>query len=292
MKVGVHTLDITHPDKVLFPESGLTKGDLIDYYEQIAPVILPHLKDRPVSLQRFPDGIGEQGFFQKETPDYYPDWIETAEVEKLEEGGIQHQVVVSNVATLVYLANQAAITLHAWLSLSGRLDYPDKMIFDLDPPGEDFKVVRDGARTLREMLQELGLVPFVKTTGSRGLHVVVPLDQSTDFDKVRDFARGVADALGRREPERFTTEVRKEKRAGRLFVDYLRNAYGQTAVAPYSVRAKPGATVATPLEWDELGRGDLDSKRYTIKNIFRRLAQKDDPWQDMQAHARPLPEGR
>lgn len=288
MKIGAHTVELSHLDKVLFPDDGITKGDLINYYRRIADVILPHLTDHPLSMQRFPGGIKAEGSYQKEIPDYFPDWIRRVSVEVKEDQRKQAQVVCENVETLVYLANQACITLHPWLSQADRLNHPDKLIFDLDPPGGDFETVRFAAGRLREMLQEMGLVPFVMTTGSKGLHVVAPLDRSADFDEVRAFVRQLADELARREPERLTTETRKDQRQGRVFLDYLRNAYAQTGVAPYTVRAKPGAPVATPLDWVELADPRLHSQSYTLRNIFRRLGQKADPWQDMRDHARAL----
>ncbi|MBK8905241.1 MAG: non-homologous end-joining DNA ligase [Anaerolineaceae bacterium] len=283
------SLQISHPHKVYFPDIGLTKGNLIAYYRRVAEVMLPHLRQRPLSLQRFPNGINEDGFYQKEAPDYFPDWIERVMVQVEEEKVLQPQVVCNYAATLVYLANQGCITPHAWLSRADDLQHPDRLVFDLDPPGEDFDLVRTAARALRTALIDLGLTPFVMTTGSRGLHVTVPLDRSADFDTVRAFARQVADTLAGQQPDKFTTEVRKEKRNGRLFLDYLRNAYAQTAVPPYAVRPLPGAPVATPLSWNELDRGDLHSQRYTVNNIFQRLGQKADPWQEIDRAARPLP---
>ncbi len=288
MKIGEHEINITHPDKVLFPDSDITKGDLIDYYERVAPTMLPHLKDRPVTMQRFPNGIEKGGFFQKQASDYFPDWIRLAQIDLLQEEQDQQQVVVDNQATLVYLANQDAITLHAWLSLADKLHYPDRMIFDLDPPDSDFGPVREAARELRQMLLEVGLTPFLMTTGSRGLHVVTPLDRSTEFDQVREFAKDLADLAASRRPDKLTTEVRKDARKGRLFLDYLRNSYAQTAVAPYSVRAKPGAPVAVPIQWEELGESAMRSGRFTIRNLFDRLDQRGDPWQGMMSHAKPL----
>ncbi len=288
MKVGEHEIDISHRDKVLFPDSGITKGDLIDYYQKIAPTMLPHLKDRPVTMQRFPDGIERSGFFQKQVSDYFPDWIRVAQIDLLQEEQDQQQVVVENASTLVYLANQAAITLHAWLSRVDKLHYPDRMIFDLDPPDSNFNLVREAARELRQMLLEVGLTPYLMTTGSRGLHVVTPLDRSVEFDQVREFAKDLADVAASRRPDRLTTDVRKDARHGRLFLDYLRNSYAQTAVAPYSVRAKPGAPVATPLLWEELGESSMRSDRFSIRNVFDRLDRRGDPWQDMLSDAKPL----
>ncbi|MCQ3980713.1 MAG: ATP-dependent DNA ligase [Anaerolineae bacterium] len=288
MKIGAHTVELSNLEKLLFPDDGITKGDLIDYYQRIAATMLPHLADHPLSLQRFPNGIQAEGFYQKEIPDYFPKWIRRVSVEVKEDQVRQDQVMCDNVETLVYLANQACITLHPWLSRADKLNHPDKLIFDLDPPGGDFEMVRFAAGRLREMLQEVGLVPFAMTTGSKGLHVVVPLDRSADFDEVRAFVRQLADELARREPERLTTETRKNQRQGRVFLDYLRNAYGQTGVAPYTLRAKPGAPVATPLDWAELADPQLHSQSYTMRNIFHRLGQKADPWQDIRNHARAL----
>ena len=286
IRIGSRTLEISKPEKVMFPEINFTKGDLIDYYRDIAQVMLAHMRDRPLSMERYPDGIEAEGFYAKEVPDYFPDWIDRASVEVLESGETQLQVVCNQAATLAYLANQACITPHLWLSRRDRLHYPDKLIFDLDPPGDDFEPVRQAAQLLRRALGEIQLPCFVMTTGSKGLHVAVPLDRSAEFDAVRAFAKDLAGAIAGQHPNLFTTETRKDQRKGRLFLDYLRNSYAQTSVAPYAVRAKPGAPVATPLAWDELENPDLHAQSYTVKNIFRRLGQKEDPWRDMWRHAR------
>ncbi len=283
---GPYTVETSHEDKVLFPEAGITKGDLVTYYRELAPVMVPYLEERPLTLHRFPDGIGEGGFYQKEAGGYFPDWIERETVKK--EGGTVHHVICNNAATLVYLADQAAITPHPWLSRRDRIRHPDLLVFDLDPPGEGFALVRRAARDLRTLLEELGLAVFVKSTGSKGLHVVAPLDRSEDFDTVRALARDAARVLAARHPDRLTVEVRKEKRKGRLFLDTGRNAYAQTAVAPYAVRALPGAPVAAPLDWEELGDSGLDARTYTLGNLRRRLGQRDDPWKGMMRHARGL----
>jgi len=285
LRFGRYTVETSNEDKVFFPDDGITKGDLIEYYKQAAEFLLPHVKDRPIMMRRFPDGIRGESFYQKEAGDYFPDWITRVEVQK--EGGSVTHVVCNNAATLVYLANQASIELHPWLSRADKLDYPDQLIVDLDPPGDDFGLARFAAKVLRELFDELRLKTFLKTTGSRGLHVLVPLDRSANFDTVRDFAHDVARLLVRRHPDRLTIEARKEKRRGRLLIDVARNAYFQSAVAPYSVRAKSGAPVATPLDWDELGEG-LDSQRYNIKNVFRRLGRKVDPWEGIARAGRSL----
>lgn len=287
-------VEISRPEKILFPDAGLTKSDLVEYYRKVADRMLPHLRHRPLTLQRFPDGIDEEGFYQKEIGDHFPDWIERLEVEK-KEGGTVTQVVCGDAATLVYLADQAAVTLHTWLSREDRLQRPDRIVFDLDPPESGkggFDLVRAGARAYRELLEELGLAPFVMTTGSRGLHVTVPIERRQDFDEVRELARDASELLARRDPERFTTARSKEERGGRLFLDYLRNAYGQTGVAPYAVRARPEAPVATPLDWNELYDGELGPRSYTVDNLFRRLGQKEDPWRDIESDARALGDAR
>lgn len=281
---GQHRVEVSNTDKVFFPDSAITKGDLIDYYEAIAETMLPYLRGRPMAMHRFPDGIQGEGFYQKDAPDYFPEWIRRVTVKK--EGGTVTHVVCENAATLVYLADQACIAPHVWLSRVDKLNNPDLLVFDLDPPDGEFAAVRFAARASRDLLEELGLAVFVQTTGSRGLHVVVPLDRSADFDAVRSFAQGVAELLARREPKRLTTEQHKEQRGKRVFLDTGRNSYAQTFVAPYAVRPRPGAPVATPLNWNELGQ--VDAQRYNLRNILRRLGQKDDPWKGMARHARSL----
>jgi bifunctional non-homologous end joining protein LigD len=286
LRFGRHTVETSNEDKVFFPDEKITKGDLIEYYQRIAETMLPYVKQRPLTMKRFPDGIEGESFFQKEIGDYFPDWIERATVKK--EGGKVTHVICNNAATLVYLANQACIEPHLWLSTKDRPNNPDQLIIDLDPSGDDFDAVRFGARAVKVLFEELGLRPLLKTTGSRGAHVLVPLDRSADFDTVRRFAQDVARLLAERHPDKLTIETRKAKRRGRLLLDTARNAYAQTAVAPYSVRAKPGAPVAAPLDWDELGDGNLDAQRYNIKNIFQRLGKKSDPWKGLSRLGRSL----
>ncbi len=289
IELNGRTIELSHLDKLYFPQDEISKGDLVNYYRRIANIMLPHLRERPLSLHRFPEGIAESGFYQKEAAAYFPDWIERVMVPVESEGKPQPQVICNDAATLVYLANQGCITLHPWLSRSNKLRQPDRLIFDLDPPGGGFEVVLEAARVLRTALDEVGLIPFVMTTGSQGLHVTVPLDGRSDFDAVRDFARQLAGQLAEEQPEKFTIETRKEKRDDRIFLDYLRNAYAQTAVAPYAVRPLPGAPVATPLDWDELEDPGLNSQSYNTSNIFRRLGQKEDPWQEIDEYGHPLP---
>lgn len=283
---GRYVVETSNEDKVFFPDDALTKGDLVEYYREVSATMLPHLRGRPLMMHRFPNGIRKRGFYQKDAPDYFPDWIRRVEVSK--EGGVVTHAICDKTATLVYLADQGCVTPHIWLSRADRLDHPDLMAFDLDPSRDDFALVQNAALGLRELLEELGLVPYVQTTGSRGLHVVVPLDRTATFDAVRSFAQDTADVLAARDARTLTTEQRKEKRGTRVYIDTFRNAYAQTIVAPYAVRARPGAPVATPLDWREVGAHDLTPTTYALCNVRRRLAQKDDPWLGMLRHARSL----
>jgi len=268
---------LSHLDKVLFPEDGITKGDLIEHYRAVAGRMLPHLRDRPLAVARYPDGIEAPSFFQQAAPAHTPSWIGQVTVPK-EEGRIAH-LLCQDEQTLVYLANQAAVTLHTWLSRADRPERPDQLLFDLDPHGQDFAEARHAALALRELLGELGLPSLVKTTGGRGLHVSVPVVRRYTFDELRGFARSACAVLTRREPDRYTSEIRKNKRGERLFLDTTRNAYAQLAAAPYTVRAVPDARVATPLDWSELDDGHLLPSRFTLRTLGKRLAERD-PWGD------------
>ncbi|HWC38251.1 MAG TPA: non-homologous end-joining DNA ligase [Acidimicrobiales bacterium] len=286
MRIGRHAIELSHPDKVLFPDDGVTKADLVRYYVDVAEAMIPHLKGRPVMMARYPEGIAKHGFYQKDIPDYFPDWVRRARVTK--EGGTVTHVLCDDPATLAYLANQASITPHVWLSRADRPDNPDQMVFDLDPSGDDFGLVVTTARDLRGLLDDVGLPALVKATGSRGLHVVVPLDRRAGFDTVRAFARDIAEVMARRDPDRVTVESRKAKRGDRVFVDVLRNAYAQTAVPPYAVRTLPGAPVATPLRWDELDEQGAGPRRFHLTDLPERLAKTGDLWAGMSRRARSL----
>lgn len=279
------SVEVSRPEKVLFPDAGITKHDLASYYERVAGYMLPHVRGRPVAMQRFPDGIDGHGFFHKEAPGHFPDWIERVTARK--EGGQITHVLIEDADTLVYLADQAAITPHVWLSRAGELDRPDRLVFDLDPSVDDFAAVRAAARAMGGLLRELELEPFAMTTGSRGIQTV-PLQRRDGFDAVRAFARDAARELARREPELVTVEHLKAKRGDRILIDVMRNGWGQHAVPPYAVRAKPGAPVAMPLAWDELGNSRLGPRRFTVRNAFRRLARTGDPWAEIERCARPL----
>ncbi|MDF1606482.1 non-homologous end-joining DNA ligase [Nocardioides sp. YIM 152315] len=277
-------VEISKPDKVLFPDDGVTKLDLARYYEAIAGRMLPFLAGRPINMQRFPDGIGGASFYEKKVPSHFPDWVRTVEVDTAD--GPQRQVVVDDTRSLVYLAQQACLTPHTWLSTADDLDHPDEMVFDLDPSDDNLRKVRRATRMVGEFLDDLGLTPYLKTTGSRGYHVVVPLRPAADFDEVRGFARAVAERLVERDPHLLTLEARKAKRGDRVLVDIMRNGYGQTAVPPYAVRARPGAPVSAPIGWDELSR--VTPAQVTVANLSRRLAAKEDPWRGWRRHASGL----
>jgi bifunctional non-homologous end joining protein LigD len=278
---GRIAVELSNTAKVLFPDDGITKGDLVAYYQAVAGEMLPLLRDRPVAMTRFPDGITRSGIMQKNVPAYFPDWITRARIRK--EDGSLRQVICDKPATLVYLANQACVELHAFLSRLDHIHEPDQLIFDLDPPGGDrFGDVRTCALRLRELLTgELGLPAFVKTTGGHGLHVHVPLSSRQDFETVREFARDAAGLLATRNPDLVTTEQRKDKRGSRIYADIMRNGYAQLAVAPYSVRGRPGAPVATPLSWDELDDTSLRPGQFTLRTVpgrVRAARRAGGPW--------------
>lgn len=286
LRAGGRVLPITHPDRVLFPGDGITKLELAEYCLTVSRRMLPLLRDRPLNLERFPAGIAKPGFFQQHLPRETPAWVASATLPK--EGGKVRRVIAAGAAELVYLANQSCITLHAWLSRRDRPEHPDQLIFDIDPPAARSRKAVTAARALGDLLRELGLVPFLKTTGSRGYHVLVPLDRRQTHDVVREFARSVAEELVRRHPADLTTAGRKQARKGRIYLDVLRNSYGQTAVAAYAVRAKRGAPVATPIAWEELEDPAMHSARFRLRDIAARLDSAPDPWADLRRRVKPL----
>jgi bifunctional non-homologous end joining protein LigD len=281
------SVTITHPDKLLFPGDGFTKADIAEYYEAVSEWMLPHIRNRPISMLRFTDGIDGDGFFHKNVPDHYPDWIKRVEVEK--RGGTLVHALICDTQTLVYLVGQNMITPHVWLSRADRLRQPDRVVFDLDPaPGADFTAVRKAARRTGELLREIGMEPFAQVTGSKGIHVWTPLRRRATFADVKPFARAAAELLASRHPDDLTTEFRKSERGGRILIDVMRNAYAQTTVPPYAVRPRPGAPVATPIAWEELSDSKLRPDRWTVKSVLRRLDADGDPWADIASFARGL----
>jgi bifunctional non-homologous end joining protein LigD len=288
VKAGRRSVSITHPDRVVFPQAKVTKLDLACHYAAVGAVMVPHVRDRPLAVQSFPQGVAGKGFFVKNAAKHFPDWIKTADVPK-REGGSLRQVLANDTATLVYLAGQNAITPHIWTARADRLEQPDRIVFDLDPATKRFAEVRAAARSLGDLLRDMGFEPFTMTTGSRGLHVVVAIRRGPTYAEVNAFARDLGDAFAATDSKHLTTEFRIAKRGERLFVDMHRNAYAQHAVAPYAVRALPNAPVATPLHWDELSDRKLSPQGWTVKTIQDRLADGGDPWEGIARTARRLP---
>jgi bifunctional non-homologous end joining protein LigD len=277
---------ITHPDKVLFPDDGITKGDLAAYYEAIAPVMLPHLRGRPVTMERYPAGIGKKGFWQKDVSKAFPEWLQRVEVPKKD--GVVHHAIVTDVRSLLWVTNQNTVTQHVWTSRVPDLDHPDLCVFDLDPSADDPDAVRAAALELRDLLDELTLPSWIKTTGSKGFHIVVPLDGKTPVNVVARFANTVGATFVKRAPDRLTQEFSKADRRGRIYVDTGRNGYSATFAAAYTVRAKPGAPVSAPCTWKEVEDGNVDPQTFTIRNMAARFDTVGDVWGDMRRRGRSL----
>jgi bifunctional non-homologous end joining protein LigD len=277
---------ISHPEKLLFPEDGITKGELASYYGAVAHLMLPLVRARPVTMERFPSGIGQPGFMQKDVSKGFPEWLKRAEVPK--KGGTVHHPLVYDERSLLWLANQNCITPHVWTSRMPKLYQPDVCVFDLDPSTDDQSVLRDAALALRDLLTELGLPSWLKTTGSKGYHIVVPLDGQAGFEEVSEFALAVGRVMVRQDPEHLTLEFSKAERGPRIFIDTGRNGYGATFAAAYAVRPKPGAPVSAPCTWQELDRGEAGPQSFTLRTMTRRIAESIDPWSDMRSQRRSL----
>jgi len=278
---------ITHPEKILFPDDGITKGELASYYGAIAPVMLPHLRRRPITMERYHRGIGSPGFFQKDVSKGFPEWLERVEVPK--HGGTVHHPIANDTRSLLWLANQNSITIHVWSSRTPNLYNPDICIFDLDPSNEDeLKTLLRAALNLRDLLDELGLPSWIKTSGSKGFHIAVPLDGKSDFGTVARFAHVVGKLLVKRDPENLTQEFSKADRGGRIFVDTGRNAYSATFAATYTVRAKAGAPVSAPCTWEELERGEVGPRTFTLRTMAQRISVSGDLWADTLKKKRSL----
>ncbi|GAA2153865.1 MULTISPECIES: non-homologous end-joining DNA ligase [Glycomyces] len=284
LQVAGHDIAVSSLDKELFPDDHFMKGDMLLHYSTVADAMVPHLAGRPLTLLRFPHGIGTEGFFQKHPTGRLPEWVRTVEVPHRRTTGTDHYVVGDDAATLLFLANLSAIEFHIWTATVDDIERPDRLVVDIDPPsGVPVAVLRSIARRARDLFTEVGLTPYLQATGGRGYHVVAPLDRTADFPFVRALAGDLADRLAAADPDMLTTAQRKNRRGDRIFLDVNRNGHGQTFVAPYSLRARPGAAVATPLEWNELGRSTPNG--YNTTAISRRLARKTDPWANMDEHA-------
>jgi bifunctional non-homologous end joining protein LigD len=278
---------ISHPEKILFPDDGITKGELASYYEAIAPVMLPHLRRRPVTMERYHRGIGAPGFFQKDVSKGFPDWLKRVEVPK--HGGTVHHPLANDTRSLLWLANQNSITIHVWPSRTPNLYQPDICVFDLDPAGEhDLDTLRAAALNVRDLLAELGLPSWIKTSGSKGFHIAVPLDGKADFGEVARFAHRVGRVLVQRDPQHLTQEFSKVDRGGRILVDTGRNGYSATFAATYTVRAKRGAPVSAPCTWEEVERGEVNPKSFTLRAMAERIGEAGDLWADLLRSKRSL----
>lgn len=270
---------ITHPEKVLFPEDDITKGELAAYYEAIAPQMLPHIAGRPITMERYHRGIGSEGFFQKDVVKGFPEWLERVEVPKKD--GTVHHPVARDARSLLWLANQNSITPHVWISRTEKLYYPDICVFDLDPLEDDAAVLRGAALGLRELLGELGLESWVKTSGSKGFHIVVPLEPVAEYGTVARFAGAVGHAMVKRDPAHLTQEFAKADRGGRILVDTGRNGYSATFAAAYAVRARAGAPVSAPCTWEEVESGAAGPRSFTLRNMAKRVAKVGEVWADL-----------
>jgi bifunctional non-homologous end joining protein LigD len=258
-------LEITHGDKVLFPQSNITKNMVIKYYLKVADKILPFIKDRPLTINCFPNGIGQEGFFRQHAPEDLPEWFETIMLEK-KSGGLVNHILCNNQASLIYLINLNTIAIHRWLSIVSHPNYPDTIVIDIDPSIKRFSLACKAAWLLKKSLERDGFQPQVMTTGSRGLHVFSVVEPKKDFEEVREYLGEIVSEIAERYPNDFSVDVRRRYREDLVYLDIFRNAYGQTAVAPFSIRAKEGAPIAMPLEWDDLNDKTLTSQKYNISN--------------------------
>jgi bifunctional non-homologous end joining protein LigD len=277
---------ITHPEKVLFPDDGITKGELAAYYEAIAPLMLPHLRGRPVTMERFPSGIGEEGFLHKNLTRGFPAWIERVETPKND--GTVNYLIVNDVRSLIWMTNQNTITPHVWISRVPDLFHPDMCLFDLDPSEDNPDVLRAAVLAVRDFLADLGLKSWVKTSGSKGFHVIVPLDRTADMGEVARFAHAAGTLIVRNDPDHLTQEFSKADRGRRILVDTGRNGYSATVATAYAVRPKPGAPVSAPCTWEEVERGDAAPRSFTLRSMAARVAEVGDPWADMLKHGQSL----
>ena len=278
---------ITHPGKVLFPDAGITKGDLAAYYDDVAAVMLPHLRGRPVTMERYPAGIGAQGFWQKDVSRGFPAWLTRVSVRK-KAGGTVHYPVANDRRALRWMSNQNTITHHVWTSRTPRLDHPDLCVFDLDPSTDDVAAVRQAAIALRDLLHELGLTSWIKTSGSKGFHIVVAVDGRTPVDEVVRFADTAARLFVSRASDTLTLEFSRANRGGRIYVDTGRNTQGATFAAPYTVRARPGAPVSAPCTWAEVEAARVHPRSFTLKNMPARLQDVGDLWESLRRQGRSL----
>lgn len=273
VEIDGYKVTLTNLDKVLWPDDGLTKKDLIRYYAEMADLILPHLRNRPLTVVRYPNGIQAEGFFQKNAPPYTPEFVNTVKI--THKDSTINYIVATNRATLVWLANQAAIELHPWLSTHATPEFPNVIVFDLDPAEESsFDDAREIALIIRDGLKELGLQGYPKLSGASGIHIYVPILPKYSFQITSRFVEFFGALLEKIYPQKITQERLVKKRTGRVYIDHLQNLYGKTIVAPYSVRPRPGAPVSCPVTWEELESVEPDE--FNITNMVERVASLGD----------------
>lgn len=280
LTIGDHRVQLSNTDKVLFPTSGITKGEYVEYYQRIAAYMLEHIRDRPLSMERFPEGINGGAFYQKEVPEYFPAFVKRVDV-KPDDETPKFYATAANEASIVYLANLVTIP-HIWMTCVSDLRKPDRMVWDLDPMGLTFKEVKTAAKLLRYLLSELGVKGYPMLTGSRGIHVVAFVAPEEDVEEIFDFTKKVAQLITRKLPRLFTVTYTKSKRGKKIYVDYHRNVYAQTAVAPYAVRAIEGAPIAFPVNWSDVDDDQLDAQTFTIRNVSERLESEGASWPDIE----------
>jgi bifunctional non-homologous end joining protein LigD len=275
LTIGGRDVEVSNLDKVLFPEAGITKGDLIEYYIRMSPYILPYLTDRPFTMVPYPHGVTGKSFYQKQRPENAPDWMAGVQVPSEKRGYIDY-CLVNDVPSLVFMANKACIEMHAWFSRTPELDNPDVAVFDLDPSGNTgFRDAVAAARMIKVVLDEYGLTAVPKTSGMSGLHIVIPI-QPTPFSEVQEFLKAVCRVVAKADPGRFTTERTVARRGNRVYLDAVQNARGKTIPAPYSVRPSPTATVSAPLTWEEVHDDGLCPEQFTMRNIEGRVKEMGD----------------
>ena len=270
---------ITHPEKVLFPDSGVTKGEVAAYYEAVSAVMIPHLRGRPITMERFPAGIGSEGFLQKNVSKGFPAWLKRVEVPK--KGGVVNYPLANDLQSLLWIANQNTITIHVWTSRVPRLDRPDICILDLDPSEDDPEVLRRAALAARDAFDELGFKSWIKTSGSKGFHIAARMGPRAGVGKSSALADRVARIMLDRDPDHLTREFHKVDRRGRILIDTARNHPGATFAAPYSLRPKPGAPVSAPCTWEEVERGKITPQSVTIRSMGSRLKKLGDLWAEL-----------
>jgi bifunctional non-homologous end joining protein LigD len=289
VSICVHEVKLTSPDRVLYPDDGITKGDVFEYYEQVAPTLVPHLKDRPFTMKRYPHGINGEVFFQKQAPKGMPDWIPTRQFRTLPREGGPRLVdfpLVNSPESVLYMVQMNCIDMNAWYSRVDKPDRPDFVLFDLDPPDDGFELAIEVAHLIHELLDELELPGYVKTSGADGIHVVAPITRRSTFEQTYDFAERVSRLLEQRHPGKVTTEWLKKKREG-VLVDHRQNGHGKTIASVYSVRPKPGAPVSTPLRWEEL-TPDVRPRDFGMAEALERIDRYGDLFAPVLEGPRPL----